>query len=251
MPRTIRIILLAALAAIALVPVIGCGNAPDNPGALRESPFATFRDIPGVTEYEIAAIEALQKQHASFIYGMTMTTESFLKENGEIGGYSALFCQWLSALLGIRFDLELFLWNELHDKLAGGEIDFSGHMMPDEESLQAYYMTGYIATRQFIIYRLKGSCSLKDIQVERPLRFAFTENSPTEPAVARVTKPGAYEPVWIGDYADAYPLLVNGEVDAFITTSAAEVYFIEKNDLVFEDFFPLIFNPVSLATAKP
>ena len=220
------------------------------PGPVQESPFSSYRDIPGVTEAEIAAVEALRTEDGSFRYGMTLSTESFIKENGDHGGYAALFCEWLTELFDIPFDLELYLWNDLLDGLSNGEIDFSGHLMPNEESLETYFMTDYIAARQFIIVRLIGSRHPNEILAERPLKYAFTENSPTEPAVAAVVKPGTYEPIWLDDYAEAYERLVNGDADAFITTSAAEVYFINNEDVVIEDFFPLIFNPVSLATAN-
>ena len=240
---------------IAILPILALaifGKSADTAAAPSgmESPYQTFRDIPGVTEEEIAAVEALQKENSSFVYGMPPLTESFIKENGSTGGYAALFCEWLTSLFEIKFDLKLYLWTELHDKLISGEIDFSGHMMPDEQSLSTYFMTDFIAARQFILVQLRGSRSLDEIQAERPLRYAFTEGSPTEPAVARVTKPGAYEPVWLDDYAEAYNCLLAGDADAFITTSAAEIYFINNDDIVIGDFFPLIFNPVSLATAK-
>ena len=217
----------------------------------KKSPFKSFRDIPGVTEQEIAAVEALQKDHDSFVYGMILSTESFIKENNDTGGYAALFCEWLTGLFDIKFDLKLFLWTELHDKLINGEIDFSGHMMPDAESLKTYYMTDYIAEWQFITIRLKGSHGLHEIQAERPLRYAFIDKSQTEPTVAAIANPGTYEPIWVNDYEEAYNVLVNGSADAFITTSVTEAYFGNYDDLILEDFFPLIFNPVSLATAKP
>ena len=248
-----KVICTLLIAIIIIMAVISCGKSTGGtaPSSGKEPPFNSFRDIPGVTAEEITAVEALQKKYDSFVYGMTLSTESFPKENGGTGGYAVLFCEWLSRLFDIQFDLKLYSWADLYNKLHNGEIDFSGHMMPDEESLKAYYMTDYIASRQFITIRLSGSRGLNEIQAERPLRYAFTKNSPTEPAVAAVTRPGAYEAIWLNDYADAYALLVNGDIDAFVTTSAAEVHFINYNNLQIDDFFPLVFNPVSLATAKP
>ena len=247
-------VLCAALALILIPAAISvCAKtskiSPQSP--VEKSPFSSFRDIPGVTEQEIAAIEALQKKHDSFVYGMTLSSESFINENGGNGGYAALFCEWLTGLFDITFDLKLFLWTELHGKLSSGEVDFSSYLMLDDESLKAYYMTDYIATRQFITIRPEKNRRLNEISKERTPRYAFTKNSPTETAVAAVTKPGTYEPVWLDDYAQVHDILVNGDVDAFITTSSAEIYFIKYDDLIIEDFFPLIFNPVSLATAKP
>ena len=235
-----------------LLIAINCGKdtGPRNSSQTAKSPFATFSDIPGVTAGEIAAIEALKKERDSFIYGMTISTESFFKDDGSAGGYASMLCEWLSRLFGVKFDLKLYSWADLLEKLKNSEIDFSGHIMPDEESLKLYHMTDYIAARQFIIIRVDGSRDLDEIARERPLRYAFTEHSPTEPAVAEVTEPGSYEPIWLKDYAEAYAHLTSGNADAFITTSAAEACFVGYNDLIIEDFFPLIFNPVSLATAN-
>jgi hypothetical protein len=47
--------------------------------------FLSYRDIPGITDEEIAAVESLRGR-GSFSYGMLLSTESFIKENGEIGG---------------------------------------------------------------------------------------------------------------------------------------------------------------------
>ena len=212
--------------------------------------FDSFADIPGVTKKEIEDIEKLRAEYDFFIYGMPLSTESFLKDNGETGGYSDMLCQWLTNLFGIDFKLKLFLWTELYEKLKNGEIDFSGHIMPDEENLKVFYMTDCIAARQFVTVRLDNGTDLDKIAEERLLKYAFTKGSPTEPAVAGVTKPGSYEPVWIDDYENAYSVLKNGEADAFITTGAAEIHFIDCGGILIEDFFPLIFNPVSLATAN-
>jgi len=75
--------------------------------------FTSFREIPGITEDEIRSIEALRLKNASFIYGMTLSTETFVKEGGETRGYSALFCQWLSGIFGIPFKPVIYEWGNL------------------------------------------------------------------------------------------------------------------------------------------
>ena len=117
----------------------------------------SYRDIPGVTEDEIAAIEKLKKERGKLIYGMIPSTEAFINNSGEAGGYAALFCEWLSGLFNIPFQLELLPTNELLDKLNKGEVDFSGNMMPTEERRRTYFLTDTIAERQFVAIRLAGS----------------------------------------------------------------------------------------------
>src|SRR5215469_13492316 len=74
-----------------LIIFIGCTGSDLNQ---REGAplYNSFRDIPGVTEDEIRAIEALQTQNCNFVFGATLSTESFIRENGEIGGFIAMFC---------------------------------------------------------------------------------------------------------------------------------------------------------------
>jgi hypothetical protein len=45
--------------------------------------FASFRDIPGVTDDEIKAIEALQAKTDHFIFGMPLSTEIFIDIRGD------------------------------------------------------------------------------------------------------------------------------------------------------------------------
>jgi len=51
----------------------------------------SFRDIPGVSKDEITAIEELQKKRGSLVYGMTLSSEGFFNEYGEVDGYAAFF----------------------------------------------------------------------------------------------------------------------------------------------------------------
>jgi PAS domain S-box-containing protein len=236
--------------------VSGCTQAAvsdDEAGV--QVPFASFKDIPGVTAEEIAAIEELQRKYQAFYYGMTLTTEAFTKENGEGGeyavdGYAALFCQWLSSLFGIMFQPEVYAWNDLLDKLNAGTLDFAGNLIITEERKKMYHMTGAIAERQYKLMRLKGSPALARITQERPLRYAFLESAVHNQNVASVMAPGAYEPVWVKDYTEVYDVLARGDADAFIAENAMEASFSAYDNMYIEDFLPLIFSPIAMATAK-
>jgi hypothetical protein len=45
--------------------------------------FKSYKDIPGVTEEEIEAIEELKKHHPEFIYGVNITMEAFLPKTAR------------------------------------------------------------------------------------------------------------------------------------------------------------------------
>jgi signal transduction histidine kinase/CheY-like chemotaxis protein/ABC-type amino acid transport substrate-binding protein len=213
------------------------------------SPFTSFREVPGVTAEEITAIETLRKENKNFIFGGNLTTEMFLTETGKISGFSALFCGWLSSLFDIEFKPEIYAWDEMLEKFSTGVIDFTGSLTVTEERMKIYHMTDSIAERQFKMLRLNGSPALNQISKERLTRYAFLQGSNIANVVAEATQAGTYETVSVSDIEEAYSALESGNIDAFIGGSVTVDFFSADNVYV-EDFFPLIFSPVSLATAE-
>jgi signal transduction histidine kinase/ActR/RegA family two-component response regulator len=240
----------------------GCKKADSRPPTSPNtvSLFATFRDVPGVTQEEIAAIEKLQqavllRNNKSFTFGMTMSTEAFPMKSDEsgkypVGGYSALFCEWLTGLFGMQFQPEIFAWSDLVEKLNAGELDFAGNITPTEERQKIYYMTDPIAERQYKTIQLVGSPSLDRIALTRPLRYVFIEGAAIAATVATVTDSDTYDTIFVNNYEEAYRVLERWEADAFIGDSAVVLSFDAYGDVHANDFLPLIFSPVSMATSK-
>jgi len=248
--RKITQIASAAFVIIAMLVLISScleGSRIESP----TSPFKSFRDVPGVTDEEIAAIEALQKEYALFTYGMTLATEAFQKENGEIGGYAALVCEWLTNLFGIRFEPGIYQPNETIEKLVTYELDFSGTMRITEERMKTYYMTDAISERRYIMFRLAKSRGIAQILHERPLKYAVLEGFTTPEAVDLITSSVNCEVIWVNNYAEAYSALESGDADAFLGVNVSESSFDAYGKVTIENFFPLIFSAVSMATANP
>ena len=228
----------------------GCAKSPETD--FRHYPkYASFRDVPGVTEDEIRAIETLQKQTGVFIYGMPLSTEAFKGEDGEVGGFAALFCEWLTELFGIPFQPELYEWLDLLDGLETGTVSFSGELTSTPERVKIYHMTDAIASRLLKYYRIEGGKPLADIAAERPLRHGFIEGTATIDTVVSELEPGTFEVVLLKDSSLVYDALKSGEIDAFYYSGTAEANFIEYGDLIALNFYPLIYRPVSLATRNP
>ncbi|MCL2442692.1 MAG: ATP-binding protein [Treponema sp.] len=215
------------------------------------NPFASFRNIPGITEQEISDIEKLQREYESFTYAMVQSTDAFVKESGEIGGYAALFSEWLTGLFEIPFKIEFHPLSVLYEKLDAQELDFAGVVMLTDENRQRYHMTDVIAERMFVLFRIAGSRSLSRIAAERLPRYAFLENAPAERLFAAHNEPGSYETVWVRTAMEGYQVIKSGEADAFFTSNNNDALYIQYGDVVTEDFFPLTFNPVAMATANP
>jgi ABC-type amino acid transport substrate-binding protein len=62
---------------------------------------------------------------------------------------------------------------------------------------------------------------------------------------------GEYEVVTVNTYDDAYQALKKGTADAFFAESVAETAFDANEEIVAEDFFPIIYSPVSMTTKNP
>jgi PAS domain S-box-containing protein len=255
--REVRIIkktsvMLAAM--FIMMAVSGCGQA-NEAVKLQDavSPFATFRDIPGITADEIAAIEALkqvslqQRQVDAFIYGTTPNSESFTDE-GKVRGFTALVCEWMTEMFGVTFTPIIYSWGDLVSGLETGEIDFTGELTPVEDRRETYYMTAAIAERTIKYFRIQDSMPFEEIARLHPLRYAFLTGTTTWRAVTASFSDFDYETVFIDDSSLVYDMLKNGEIDAFFNEAPGEYIFDLNSDVVSHSFVPLIIESVSLAT---
>jgi diguanylate cyclase (GGDEF)-like protein len=227
--------------------VLGCGGAFRPVDTAEPSLFASFRDIPGVTAKEIAAIETIKMEYDYFAYGMPAGIEAFANDEGEVQGFTALFCEWLSGLFGIAFVPSLHNWSDLLIMIEDGTVDFTGEMRATPERRRTYYMTDTIAERIMKRYHLSDIQPFEEIAKSRPLRYGLIEGSAS--TVLNYLESGTYTMTYV-PYLDEVPeMLRSGQLDAFFHTNNAEINFIEYDDIIAGDFLPIINSPVSL-TAK-
>jgi len=231
-------------------PVFSCGTGAARNYYTGAYPYSSFKDIPGVTQDEIHAIETLQKQQISFVYGVTPSTEAFYTMNNTIGGFSDLLCVWLSSLFGIQFKPVVYEWGDLITGLENGKIDFTGTLSPTPERRRKYIMTNAIIQRTLMSYRLNYSRPLSEIKEDRPPRLIFLNGSVTSDQVIASGAFPEFEPIYVNGFDAAYELLKDGEGDAFFGENPAEFMFDTYGDVIIENFFPMIFSPVSISTMK-
>ncbi|MCL2044515.1 MAG: ATP-binding protein [Treponema sp.] len=223
--------------------ITGCDKPSQVSGLLFED--ISFQDIIGVTEEEIIAIEELQRQGASFTLSAPYGTELFRKENGETGGYTALFCRWLSKLFGFSIQPEIVPLGLIAQMLYAGEAGFAIQVIT-EERLSQFYLSDPIAQRSVRIMRLHDSQPVSVISQTRLPRFVFLEGAMMVDLFAGTPEPGLIAE----DYDDVYRMLQNGEADAFVGSHTMEVAFDPFGGVITEDFFPLTFIPIALATGN-
>jgi PAS domain S-box-containing protein len=227
-----------------------CEKKPENQSdTLIEK--MSFRDIPGITQHEKNAIEALRKKYngKSFVYGINPTTEAFMGKDGQINGYAVMFCQWLSEMFGIQFTPKYYQWGDLLRGLESGEVDFTGEMIFTSEDREGYFMSSPTINRTIRSYRLRDSITIGEILRTRLPRYAFLSGAVVADDVDANTL-YHIETVIVDSHEEAYRMLKSGEADAFFGMDTAEGAFDVYEDVVGEEFFPLIFRSSCLTTRK-
>ncbi|MCL2000357.1 MAG: transporter substrate-binding domain-containing protein, partial [Planctomycetes bacterium] len=215
-------------------------------------PFAsirTYRDVPGVTEAEIAAIEALKAKRDRLSYGSQSGTEAFVSPDGSPAGFSTRFCQLLTSLFGISFVPEIYEWDELLGRLEDRSLDFTGELTATEERRRHYYMTSPIAERMLRIFTPKHSTINSGVNVDR-LNIGFLEGSITADSIQNVYSL-SFTRVDVENYQMAVEMLADGGIDAFIAESVADSFFAGFDFIQSMIFFPMVYQSVSLTTANP
>ena len=226
-----------------------CGNSADDPSIVSLA-FTSFKDIPGVTSQEIAAIEAFHNRGISFIYGMIPTTEAFYDNGNVMQGFSALFCDWLTELFGIPFKLSLYEWSDLLTGLDNGSIDFTGCLSPTVERRSSFFMTSPIIQRTLKQFRIGNNPSLDEIAQSRRLRFVFLDGSVTPSQLVSSKAFTDFDAIYVSNFDAAYIELKEGRGDAFFGENSSEYIFDLYDDIVSSDFYPIIFSPVSMAASR-
>ena len=243
----VRICALVVTAAILLAVISGCVTRKNND--LEDFTITSFRDIPGVTDEMITKVEAVQQSRDHLVFAGNHSTEMF-ESAGEIRGFSALLCLWLSELFEISFVPQISEWEDLVAGLESFDIDFTGELTATEERRDTFFMTDDIAQRLIIYLRLANAQPLHEIAESRPLRFAFLEGTTTADIVIEHEKRDI-EVFFVGDYYHAFRLLEDGSIDMFFDESPAEAAFDYYGAVTAYVYYPIIFSPVSLSTQNP
>ena len=209
--------------------------------------YTSYKDIPGVTQEEIAIIEGFRSSGRAFVYGAYLTSECF-DDSGSMGGFGALFCQWLGDLFGVEFTPVIYEWTDLLAGLETGAIDFTGELTVTPERQKDYLMTSTIAQRTVIITELNGNPDPEAISTWRKPRFGYLTNSVTHSTI-QPALPFEVEAIYVDSVDEAYSLLRAGKIDAFLEDGYIGATAIQ-NDLTITELIPAVYNPVSMSTRK-
>jgi signal transduction histidine kinase/response regulator of citrate/malate metabolism len=101
------------------------GCTAKQPSLVGPGHVNTFRDIAGITDEEISAIENMRNK--TFIYGAVLGEGTFYAVDGtsSVEGFAVLFCTWLSELFGMTFTPRIMTHDELAAGLANKTVSFA------------------------------------------------------------------------------------------------------------------------------
>jgi len=236
-----KLICLLLSAALLLTIFSSRGNSGELPD------ISSYRDIPGVTDEEITAIEELKSTRQSFSYGSLLTKELFLLPDGTLAGFTAMFCELMSDLFGVPFVPMLRSWDSLKIGLDERVIDFTGDLSPTPELMPLYFMTYPIAERSLIIFTRDDSKIITEDDVGG-LRIGFLERTSAAQSILDAYPALTFETEGARNIWDAFEKLRSGAIDAFVDDTV-EPYSYDIHS--FQEFFPLVYTPVSMTTANP
>lgn len=217
--------------------------------SVLRSAYRDYRDIPGVTADDIAAIEKLKEKRGSFKYGAGGSTETFLAGDGSIGGFSRYFCDWLSELFGIPFVPSIYRLTNLSSEVAIGNVDFTCEFATTRELRSSMFSTDTVVKRTITRFRLLDAEPISSISMRRPLKYGFVQWYQTARIVyLNVSEP--FETFFYSRREDAIEALQSGEIDAFVMDARGEAAFVELDNVKQETFFPLVYFNGAFATAN-
>ncbi|MDR2368508.1 MAG: transporter substrate-binding domain-containing protein [Deltaproteobacteria bacterium] len=214
--------------------------------------FKSYRDIPGVTEEDVKAVENLKAKKEFLVYGAPFSTEAFLGHDGEIHGFAALFSAYLTELFGIEVKPRLMSWDELIAGMTNDTVDLVGELSKSPEREKFLFMTAPIAERAIKYMRIKDSMPLYELVRKKsgPLRYGFMFDSTTVDLMKN-NAPETFIAIEVQSEDEAYVLLRDGSIDAYITEATAEAAFDKFTDVETFDYVPILYADVSLSSKNP
>ena len=243
-----RILAFVILIALVLVPA-GCIKPSDKENSYIHS-IKSYKDIPGITEDEIDAVETLRKSRSVFNYGQMHETEAFLKLDGSYAGFAAGFCELLSELFDMEFTLSLYDWEELKSGIDSMVIDFTGDLTMTPERAKIYYMTHTIAERTLRIFTYDQNPEIMNEKDIAGMKVGSLTGSVDIDHVREFYPDLMFSVVDVDTFDDAVYMLKQGYIDVFVTEGVIDPLFSKYEYIISKEMFMMVYTPVSMTTAN-
>ncbi|MDR2388087.1 MAG: response regulator [Deltaproteobacteria bacterium] len=194
-----------------------------------------YRKIPGVTQEEMAAIEALKNQ--GLVFGTLRSGKAFEREDQKKGGFLIKFSEALSKMFGLEIKQVFIKPAELVEALSSGSIDLSCEI--DLDQGQGFIKTeSPIFKRQVTVFKsLKPKGDKESLAKAGKKAYGFLEESSVKDMVLE-SQAEPVEVLYYKDYYQAIRGLNQGEIEAFFDESNAFIFFRRYSDIDGKYFFP-------------
>ncbi|MDR2604199.1 MAG: transporter substrate-binding domain-containing protein, partial [Desulfovibrio sp.] len=144
----------------------------------KDSAFpANFREIPGITQEEIQALEKVLAKRKTFTYGVMEGSECFYQDDGSPDGYTVELIALMRKLFGVSFEIKICEWNELRQGVRDHSIDLSGDFDPDNINAPRLMVSRAVRERSVKFISRAADLPLSEIALQAPLRVAFLRDS--------------------------------------------------------------------------
>ena len=243
--RKLSFVLLIAFVLILASFLSGCDIAEAKGDMITAyTPIDDFREIPGITAEEIAAVEEVITSRTSLSCATTLGTEGFVAENGQLQGFTPLICEWLTEIFQIRFEPVIVPWDELITGLKAREYDFSTDITQKWREDKEFYMTEAIEERSIRLFA--GPTATQENG--KMLRCGYLDNRGTEEQIIAQLS-GQYTLVAVPNLETASEMLLSGDIDTFVGEESAKG---ALSGYVSMNAVPgMSYSMVSLATCDP
>ena len=244
-----RIVIASLFLVCAAVSIItGCFPASKSSDGVTN--ISSYRHIPGITDEEIAAVEALKSSGRSLHYESLLSTEAFVFPDGTNAGFTAAFTKLLSELFEIPFVPVFYEWETLKSRITGKYTDFTGDLTPTAQRKEKFFMTEPIAYRSLSVFTYGDSLKLESELDLDGLKIGFLKGSIIPELISRAYPALKFEKIDTKNNCDAVKMMRDGTIDAFITGFVEKISFSDYPNVRVSNILPLVYAPVSMATAK-
>jgi len=224
--------------------ILCSASAFSSPGAI-----SSYQDLPGITRQDIEAVAAIRAAYPEGLtYGMLLSSEAYVADNGGVSGFSGLMAEWLSEFFGLAVTPRLYDWDDLIAGMKAGNIHLSGELTATPERLTSYHMTTPIGERSLTVFQRADRPQIDLINAPATLRYGFLEGTTVYNDVAQTSQVD-FSPVFFQNYDEAKQALRTNLVDAYIEESTASIIFAGDVDIQALDYYPATHSPMSLSTA--
>jgi len=197
------------LLSLSILLFVGCSTNQES----GRSTISSYRDVSGITQEEIDAVNALRAEGREFIYAVIPGEEAFIHEDGTLGGFAVRFTEWLSDFFDLPFEVEVTPWPELIGGLQEGRFDFTAQLIHAEDFGGQLYAAGPILLRGIDYAALADTPELQNLG--RPPRFAVTPGTIVQNSLLEAGVFEHFDVIEV-DFYQALAYVVDGTVDAFL-----------------------------------